>query len=154
VEILEGEALSIKFGYLANSIPFLAKDVDIKALLNEMPSNLKDLLNPVVMKSINLPAKCSEGILTGILIKDLTPTGRPGYYVEVYRGSMLPFTSRPALQCTGNNNGQLIGCRLRDDRPDWLRTVLEYTEKCFSREDSYRIVFVICGGEVIWSSEA
>ncbi len=146
--------MHIRFGYLANGIPFLAKEDEIKSLLEEMPPSLKDLLKPTATKIIEVPAKCRQSMFTGIMVNGPTPTGRQGYYLEVYRGPLLPFINKPIIQCTGDNDDQLLGCRLRSGSFDWLETILPRVKRFSSeRRSNYRIVFILCGNEVIWSAK-
>lgn len=119
-------------------------------------NTLKRLTGFKVLRKVNLN-DCNN-MLIALLYIGRTPSGSKGHFLEVYRKDIIPFLTKPMLQCSYELSGSLIGCRLRNNEEtvnkEILSKLLSIPEKDLVLKDDHTLkkLYILCGHEIVFST--
>ena len=128
----------------------VSEEKALNYFLNTFLSTLKGLMEFKVLRKVNLK-DCSNVLIT-LLFSGKTPSGTKGHFLEVYRNNLIPFLTKPVLQCSYEFSGSLIGCRTRNnERP--IGKLLEIPEKdlAVGKNKTMKNLYILCSGDVVFS---
>ena len=131
------------------------RENNLQEFLEKLSGIINEFLELKILRHLEIE-ECQE-ILIPLLFSGETPSGSKGFFIEVYKGNLIPFITKPILQCSFEPNHSLIGCRVKAENDlileEVLSKLLEIVKTVGGAESGQtkKTLYVLCRNNVLLS---